>query len=151
VTADAFRAEMAIPWKTLESAGLRREKLQVEVSNATRFGGRQDDLLRVFDRSAVQVQTLEDSKGGSKYAVKLHFAELDDVAPGERVVDVALQGKVVLKDFDVAKEAGGAMRAISRRFEVTADRQLELRFVAKGTAMNERSAPILNGLELERE
>ncbi len=50
------------------------------------------------------------------YTVRLHFAEPDDVAPGERVFTVALQGREVLRDFDVAREAGGRHRAVVREF-----------------------------------
>src|SRR5579871_5224589 len=50
------------------------------------------------------------------YTVRLHFVEPDAIAPGERVFDVALQGNVVLRDFDVAKEAGGSARVVVKEF-----------------------------------
>ncbi len=40
--------------------------------------------------------------------VRLYFAELAGHAPGERVFDVALQGKTVLEDFDIAAETANA-------------------------------------------
>ena len=43
-----------------------------------------------------------------EYRVRLHFAEPQDATPGERVYDVMIQGKTVLSDLDIAKEAGGA-------------------------------------------
>jgi hypothetical protein len=52
-----------------------------------------------------------------RYKVRLHFAELDGRQPGERLFDVALQGRTVLKAFDIAKEAGGPARAIAREFK----------------------------------
>ena len=42
------------------------------------------------------------------YTVRLHSAEPDDVKLGERVFDVAMQGKTVPQRFDVVREAGGA-------------------------------------------
>jgi hypothetical protein len=43
------------------------------------------------------------------YLVRLHFAETYEklTKPGERVFTVKINGQVVLKDFDVLKEAGG--------------------------------------------
>jgi hypothetical protein len=38
------------------------------------------------------------------YTVRLHFIEPDNIEPGRRVFDVALQGKTVLQDFDIIKE-----------------------------------------------
>ena len=54
-----------------------------------------------------------------KYTVRLHFAETYDgvIAEGERVFDVSFNGKVVLKDFDVFKEAGGANKPVIKEFK----------------------------------
>jgi hypothetical protein len=59
-----------------------------------------------------------DRAGGREraYTVRLHFAEPECVKVGERVFSVALQGKEVLKDFDVARAAGGIRRAVVREF-----------------------------------
>ena len=50
------------------------------------------------------------------YTVKLRFIEPDGLAPGERRFDVALQGQPVLRDFDIAQEAGGAARGLVKEF-----------------------------------
>jgi outer membrane protein assembly factor BamB len=50
------------------------------------------------------------------FTVMLCFAEPDDLEPGDRVFDVALQGKTVLSDLDVVKEAGGPNRVLSKTF-----------------------------------
>ena len=44
--------------------------------------------------------------------VRLFFAELEGLKPGERVFDVAIQGKPVLKRFDIAGEAGGGLQIV---------------------------------------
>jgi hypothetical protein len=49
-----------------------------------------------------------------QYKVRFHFAETQDAPPGARVFDVKIQGKKVLAGLDVAKEAGGARRALAR-------------------------------------
>ena len=52
--------------------------------------------------------------------VTLKFAEIVRDAPGIRVFDVALNGKTVLKDFDVFSAAGGKNIAIDTSFVVSA-------------------------------
>jgi hypothetical protein len=52
--------------------------------------------------------------------ITLRFAEVTLSGPGRRVFDVALNGRTVLKDFDIAAAAGGIRRAIDRTFEVEA-------------------------------
>jgi hypothetical protein len=44
------------------------------------------------------------NKESKPYTVRLHFIEPDNIQPGRRIFDVALQGKTVLKDFDIIKE-----------------------------------------------
>ncbi|KMT13252.1 hypothetical protein BVRB_4g085150 isoform B [Beta vulgaris subsp. vulgaris] len=58
------------------------------------------------------------------YRVKLHFAEIvfanDETFSnnGRRVFDVAIQGDVKLKDFNIEAEAGGAGKEITKEFVV---------------------------------
>jgi len=51
------------------------------------------------------------------YTVRLHFNESEDVAAGQRVFDVRLQDKMVLKNFDIAATAGGMNRAVVKEFK----------------------------------
>ena len=51
------------------------------------------------------------------FTVRLHFAELADAAPGERVFDVSIQGKKVLRGFDIAKAAGEARVPVMTEFK----------------------------------
>ena len=51
-------------------------------------------------------------------AVRLYFAEPDISAKaGQRVFTVSLDGKEVLKDFDIAAAAGGPRKVIVREFK----------------------------------
>jgi hypothetical protein len=54
---------------------------------------------------------------GKKYQVRLLFAETYLKNPGERQFDCFINNKLVLKDFDILKEAGGMDRGIERAFE----------------------------------
>ena len=50
------------------------------------------------------------------YTVALYFIEPDEVKPGMRVFDVAVQGRQVLKDFDIVAEARRTNHMIVREF-----------------------------------
>lgn len=60
--------------------------------------------------------------GNGNYTVKLHFAEIiftNDSSfnsLGERIFDVYVQGKLVLKDFNIENEAGGPGKPIVKNF-----------------------------------
>ncbi|KAF8006485.1 hypothetical protein BT93_K0703 [Corymbia citriodora subsp. variegata] len=57
------------------------------------------------------------------YKVRLHFAEIQYSngetfsSLGKRIFDVSIQGNQVLKDFNIAKEAGGVGKGIYRDFD----------------------------------
>jgi hypothetical protein len=53
-------------------------------------------------------------KESRSYDVELSLAETGDAAPGERVFDIKVQNKVVASGFDIAEQAGGPNRAVSR-------------------------------------
>jgi hypothetical protein len=65
--------------------------------------------------------TLGGLSPGSKYTVRLHFAEIQYEVAGQRKFDVAINGTRVLTDFDIIAAAGGPNTAIFRGFQATAD------------------------------
>ncbi|GLU13141.1 hypothetical protein SLE2022_297870 [Rubroshorea leprosula] len=80
------------------------------------------------------------------YTVNLLFAEIDfkdrstqtRESLGRRVFDIYIQGTIVLKDFDISKEAGGVDRAISKNFIVTVTQnhlEIHLFWAGKGTCL----------------
>lgn len=77
------------------------------------------------------------------YTVRLHFTEPDDTKPGDRVFDVALQGKPVGDALDIVKESGGRNVAIRREFrDVMAEAELKIDLTAKA------GRPVLSGIEV---
>ena len=48
--------------------------------------------------------------------VRLYFSEPDEIEPGQRVFDIAIQGQEVLRNFDIVKEAGVPNRPIVKEF-----------------------------------
>ncbi len=78
------------------------------------------------------------------YRVRFHFAELQkDVAPGERVFDVLVNGKEVLTAYDIVARTGSPFRAVVEDCSIECDGMItiELR-KTKGSALN----PIINGV-----
>ncbi|KAK8469446.1 hypothetical protein PHAVU_005G078100 [Phaseolus vulgaris] len=76
------------------------------------------------------------------YTVLLHFAEImftDDTtyrSLGRRIFDVYVQGKLELKDFNIANEAGGVGKKITKTIStIVSNKSLEIRFywAGKGT------------------
>jgi len=141
----AFIAELAIPWETLAQAGLSKETLimnlhaRAPLAAAPRAGGR-------YERLNVSVGKDIPSR---LFTVRLHFAELAEVAAGTRVFDVKLQGKTVLKDFDVVAAAGGINRALVKEFSaVSAARTLSVELIPKAKVVTEATAPILSAIEI---
>ena len=80
------------------------------------------------------------------YTVRLHFAEtfpgVTDV--GMRVFTVNIQGKPVLTDFDVFKEAGGFAKPVVKTFKdvAVADGNLRIEFERI------KQSPEINGIEV---
>ncbi|MEA1950546.1 MAG: malectin domain-containing carbohydrate-binding protein, partial [Planctomycetota bacterium] len=88
------------------------------------------------------------AKTTRKYTVRLHFCEPSEtVKPGQRVFDVALQGKTVLGKFDPLAEAGGTCRSVVKQFDKIAVKgKLTIELTSKG-----KLAPVISGVELVEE
>ena len=88
-----------------------------------------------------------------QYTVRMHFAELENLMPGERVFDIKLQGKVVEKSLDVLKAAGGQYTALIKEYKgVSTEGTIQIEFVPHGEAAKGKGhQPILNGLEIIRQ
>ena len=142
---EVFIAELAVPWKTLAEAGLGRADLMIDLES--RGPLRRPPLVgRGFERLIV---VPEAGAAPKTLSVRLHFAELEDTEPGERVFDVKLQGKVVLKDFDVVKAAGGRGRAVVKQFDgIVVSGALAVDLVPKTKEITASTAPILSGIEV---
>jgi hypothetical protein len=68
-----------------------------------------------------------------EYLVRLRFAETYLKKPGERVFDVLINGKKVLKGFDILREAKGFDKGIEKTFKSVrpdAEGKIKIRFVS---------------------
>jgi len=89
--------------------------------------------------------------GSAVYKVKLGFSALPGDKPGSRVFDVKLDGKVVLKDFDIIKETGKADRAVWREFTLSLGKDLTIELVANSDKPTVASMPLINGVVMLRQ
>jgi len=155
-----FTVEMAVPWRTLTEAGLDKATLHVNIMSSGPF--RTTEALRVLGcLGRERCQNFVPLRLGPagvvppaprRFTVRLHFAELDDVRPGQRVFSVKIQGGVVLKDFDAVKAAGGVRRAVAKEFQhVIAGDALVFEFVPAREPVTPDTAPIISGIEVVAE
>ncbi|MDP6526694.1 MAG: malectin domain-containing carbohydrate-binding protein, partial [Kiritimatiellia bacterium] len=137
-----FTVEMAVPWKTLESMGINPKDLAITVGG--RMAGRGKGI-----GSPKKVHLSTRSGAPKPYSVWLHFADLENTAPGKRVFDVKLQGKVVLKDFDIVAEAGAGNTAVVKEFKgIMALHEIKIELVSGVKDMKGTAAPIISGMQV---
>jgi outer membrane protein assembly factor BamB len=80
------------------------------------------------------------------YTIRLHFAEPEDLKPGQRVFGVALQGRSVLEKFDIVSVAGGAQRGVVKEFKgVVIQKDLKITLTRTPGTL---AGPLLCGVEL---
>ena len=81
------------------------------------------------------------------YTIRLYFSEPDAVKPGQRVFNVGIQGKPVLNNFDVIREAGGNNRTVVKEFKgVKVGKELNVTFApATGATVK---TPLISGIEI---
>jgi hypothetical protein len=89
---------------------------------------------------------------GRSYHVRLHFAEVFDKGAGRRVENVAINGRPVLKDFDIFTAASGMDKAVVRDFAgilPDADGNIVVRITAAPGSPDQNAK--INGIEILEE
>jgi len=96
---------------------------------------------------------IDDSLGEKpgRYSVRLGFAPMPGDKPGRRVFDVGIQGRTVLKGFDIAKEAPSAGAVVKRFDGIDVQNYLTLELVPSRNDPTEAEAPVINFIEVVRE
>jgi len=77
------------------------------------------------------------------YTVRLHFAEPDNAQPGERVFDIALQGKLMAENVDIARDSGSDKSALVREFN-----NVEASSILKLDLTPRTGRTVLSGIEV---
>ena len=156
VTADdrGFITETAVPWRALNDAGLDKPRLNInfqinrqynlgEALMYLGFAGRD----RCENFAPLGIGKVRESPA-RKYTVRLHFAELNNVRPGDRVFDVVIQGQRKLKAFDIAA-AGKLRSAVVREFkDVLANDALAIEFIPQVRDPDSTLLPAMSAIEL---
>ncbi|WJX58965.1 hypothetical protein P8452_44363 [Trifolium repens] len=108
----------------------------------TWFGRSNPELFKDARISPTSLTYYAFCMGNGNYTVNLHFAEIvftDDQtygSLGRRIFDIYIQGELVQKDFNIAKEAGGIGMPVTKPFTaVVSHNTLEIRlyWAGKGT------------------
>jgi len=136
-------------------------KLDIKLSPGGEYFAHSPDFMRItgtgspwlytFGARGLQrceIPLLDPGTGAARYTVRLGFAEIEDRKPGERVFDIALQGKPVQKNFDIVAQARGPRKALIKEFtgvEVTDNLVIEL------TPSASSQPPILQTIEIIKE
>ena len=134
--------------KSIDGAGhCRRSSVYTPIENT--------DADFVFASAARGLETAtipiaEDDNGGGTFNVRLGFSALPGDQPGQRVFDVKLNGKTVLKDFDIIKESGQADRALWKEFSMPLKKELTLSMVGKSGSSDVKQMPLINALQILR-
>ncbi len=99
---------------------------------------------RVEGVREVRIQLGRVGPARGRWTVRLHFTSPE--GPGRRVFGVRIEGKDVLSEFDVAREAGGPYRSVVREFPgVEASGELTISLTPK------RGETLLSGVEVVAE
>ncbi|MDR2463716.1 MAG: hypothetical protein LBD30_08065 [Verrucomicrobiales bacterium] len=88
-------------------------------------------------------------KKSGKYTVRLHFAEQDsNTKEGKRVFNVSLNGKTVLEDLDVYKEAGQDVALVKQFFGIETGKDNR---ITVGIGKGRSGTPQVSGIEILKE
>ena len=83
-----------------------------------------------------------------KYTVRLHFAEIFDNAPGDRIENVTVNGQPVLTNFEIYKAAGGVNKAYVKTIDNVdaAKGKVDVRVWSTKTSPDQHAK--INGIEI---
>ena len=152
-----WSVEVSVPWTTLAEAGIARDELAIYLESANRSGvgpERTQFKTRPYTRlwcfahpfTPVVFEPLPEA-GQRRFRAVLHFAEPDDLQPGQRVFDVKLQGQTVLESLDIIAQAGARDTALVTEVGgILARDTLTLELVPRTGV-----PPVISALELHEE
>ncbi len=161
-TPDGWTAEVALPIKTLTESGMNLTRLQLNSMAQSRTPSGPEAVFLTDPRYGTKFRSCvgflriaaapAERTKPRLFTVRLHFAEIEDVQPGQRVFDVALQGKPVLESLDIAVEAGGKDRALVKEVRhVEAREQIVIELTTQGQPSHDSAPPVISGVEVVQE
>ena len=82
----------------------------------------------------------------ASYSVYLYFSEPEEKETGERVFDISIQGRIVLKNLDIISETGREDKELVKSFSgILAGKTLKIEMDPK------KGNTILSGIEIVQE
>ncbi|KAI5331407.1 hypothetical protein L3X38_021533 [Prunus dulcis] len=133
-------------------------------NNASSLGMNNSELYTSARLSPLSLTYYARCFGNGNYTVKLRFSEIiirgnrSFYSLGRRIFDVYIQEKLVLKDFDIEKEAQGVDKQVIKDFKAVEvkNKTLEIRFhwSGKGTTTSPKQGtygPLISAISLESE
>ena len=153
---------MVVPLHTLTDSGITLKKLQL---NCMSLNLTQSGLEGVFltdpsygtkFRTCVRFRRLVERSAKPPeerpYTVRLHFAETAPETAGPAPFDVLIQGRPMLRGFDVVKEAGGVNGAVVREAKgVRAGDRIAVELVPVRAGAEAEAPPVLCAVEVIEE
>ena len=104
------------------------------------------DAPKIYETERYMMSAYKFKVPNGKYTVRLHFAETYSgiAGEGERVFSVTINDKIVLKDFDPYKEAGGPEKPVVKEFKgvTVTNGELVIGFISN------IENPEINGIEI---
>jgi hypothetical protein len=101
-----------------------------------------------------EIPLIDDTWGESPavYTVRLGFMALPGDRKGERVFDIRIQGKSVLRNLDIVRAARGQNKAVVKEFSgVAVKDKLTVEFAPRALNPTMTQTPIINSIEIIRE
>ncbi len=93
----------------------------------------------------IDITLSKEKMANAFYTVILYFAEIENAKEESRVFNVDIQGDAALKEFNIAKEAGGQNKLITKTFEgIKIDDKLNIKLLSP----NSDILPLLSGIEI---
>ena len=161
-SADSWTAEIAIPKRRLDELGMRTGNkpfsLNVMSQNLSGTGMKRiyladPELSFQYCRRQLSISNKPLPPGHQRsFTIRLHFAETQNIGTGDRVFDIALQGKPVLKNCDVLGEAGKRYRPVVKEFrQIPASKMISVELINSRTGSKGDLPPFVNGIEMVEE
>ncbi len=97
-------------------------------------------LYQTVQTGAIRYQVPIQRNG--RYAITLHFVELEHQAAGQRIFDVQIEDSLVLENLDIYSECGHLTPLVKQAIVTVADHQLDIELVSKN------GETVIAGIEL---
>jgi len=157
-----WTVEAAIPWDVLSEYDVHKNRLMVYLENFNQTGIGPSEAHFQYrpwrggaffnHHHTIVVFQPPEPLGLRTYRLRLHFAEMENVDPGDRVFDVKVQGRTAIRNLDIVREAGGSRIALTKEVAgVTARDAITLELVPRRSADGLGMPPVICALSLDEE